>query len=149
MGYDLYGTNAKSEKGDYFRNNVWWWRPLAEFVTDRCEVSSPDDWFHNSGHKVTAEEANQISEILNGLLSHGAVATYEKEYTTRLAELPDDVCDICHGVGVRNDEVVRGTCNACLGKGTVRPWATNYPFSEENVREFAEFCEQSGGFEIH
>ena len=23
-----------------------------------------------------------------------------------------------------------------------------YPFSEENVREFAIFCEESGGFEI-
>jgi len=29
-----------------------------------------------------------------------------------------------------------------------RKWESSYPFEIDNVREFAEFCEQSGGFEI-
>jgi hypothetical protein len=29
MGMDVYGKEPKSDKGEYFRNNVWWWRPLA------------------------------------------------------------------------------------------------------------------------
>ena len=27
-------------------------------------------------------------------------------------------------------------------------WAKNYPFSEDNVREFSKFCRESGGFYI-
>ena len=30
-----------------------------------------------------------------------------------------------------------------------KKWEGSYPFNEENVKEFAEFCEQSGGFEIY
>ena len=49
---------------------------------------------------------------------------------------------------IRNDEYVKGQCNGCQGKGSVRPFSTNYPFDLENLKEFADFCEQSGGFEI-
>ena len=27
MGMDVYGRNRCSKEGEYFRNNVWWWRP--------------------------------------------------------------------------------------------------------------------------
>ena len=36
MGFDLYG-NSNSE---YFRNNVWWWRRLADYV---CEFTGVVD----------------------------------------------------------------------------------------------------------
>jgi DnaJ-class molecular chaperone len=149
MGYDLHGLGAKSSKGEYFRNNVWWWRPLAEFVTDRCAVSDPQGWFHNGGHEVSEDEARQIAETLKDLIALGEVKDYERRYTEYLQNMPDEECDICHGAGVRNDRIIRGTCNGCNGKGTMRPFRTNYPFSEENVREFADFCEQSGGFSIN
>ena len=60
MGMDLSGFNPKSEKGDYFRNNCWWWRPLWDFVCDNVDVITDDDasgdklrvtfllFFHNS-----------------------------------------------------------------------------------------------------
>jgi hypothetical protein len=32
MGMDVYG-----ESGNYFRNNVWWWRPLANY----CQAIAP------------------------------------------------------------------------------------------------------------
>ena len=34
------------------------------------------------------------------------------------------------------------------GIGKVDSFGTHYPFSADNVKEFAEFCEESGGFEI-
>ena len=37
MGMDVYGENPKNEKGEYFRNNVWWWRPLGDFVCSNYE----------------------------------------------------------------------------------------------------------------
>jgi hypothetical protein len=47
-----------------------------------------------------------------------------------------------------NGEYEEKKCNACGGKGKKRPWTCSYPFCEENVREFAEFCMESGGFSI-
>lgn len=149
MGYDLYGIAATSSKGEYFRNSIWWWRPLAEFVVERCDVTAPGEWFHNGGHEVTASEAHRIAETLKDLIALGEVADFAGLYAERLAQLPGEECRICHGAGIRNDEAVRGTCNACRGKGTVDSFSKNYPFSEENVREFAEFCEHSGGFSIN
>ena len=28
------------QSGTYFRNNVWWWRPLAEYVIEHTKVST-------------------------------------------------------------------------------------------------------------
>jgi len=44
MGFDIYGSSPKSEKGKYFRNSVWWWRPLAEFVLEHCDVPVSVDY---------------------------------------------------------------------------------------------------------
>jgi hypothetical protein len=71
--------------GDYFRNNVWWWRPLASYVI-----------------KFTGciDESDQVAK--------------------------DKWDDIWNS----------------------RKWNASYPFSVENVKEFAEFCRFSGGFKI-
>tara|TARA_Y100000310_G_C20529152_1_gene737568 strand:- start:705 stop:905 length:201 start_codon:yes stop_codon:yes gene_type:complete len=39
-------------------------------------------------------------------------------------------------------------CNGCNGTGKKDNWAKSYPFDEDNVRRFANFCANSGGFEI-
>jgi hypothetical protein len=148
MGFDLFGVTPTSVQGQRFRNNVWYWRPLADYVVQQCCID-PNGWFHNGGHSVSEEQARAIAAMLDRLLSSGQVKAYEADYTERLAKLPDEQCDICVGTGVRSDEIVCGTCNACRGKGSVPAWARNYPFSEENVREFAEFCRYSGGFTIN
>lgn len=150
MGFDVYGKSPISEKGEYFRNNVWFWGPLATFVLEYCDV--PEDeaeyWGSNDGQIVSAATAYKIAERLDSLLRSGMVKKYEQEREKWLESLPNKKCDLCHGTGYRNDEYMKGTCNGCLGKGTVRPWETNYPFYEENVEEFMEFCRESGGFEI-
>ena len=147
MGFDLFGTNAVSEKGEYFRNNVWWWRPLADYVVDRCNLDG-EGWFDNRGHEVSATTAQQIAKTLDELAARGAVRDYQKEYMAQLDALPDQQCSLCNGSGVRSDEFVKGACNACKGAGHVPAWPRHYPFSEENVRAFADFCRDSGGFAI-
>jgi hypothetical protein len=76
---------------------------------------------------------------------------------------PNIDCWICNGTGDRpgwvyyengqrkfTDEWSQhcNGSNACQGKGKVRPTNTFYPFRVKNVKEFAEFCRHSGGFEI-
>ena len=149
MGFDLNGLNATSERGEYFRNNNWYWRPLANYVVDHCAVDPEDVWFYNSGHTVPAEQARAIADTLDSLLASGQVRAFAAEYARLLAKLPDEQCDLCLGSGVRADETAQGTCNVCRGHGTVSAFARNYPFSVENVREFADFCRHSGGFTIN
>ena len=42
MGMDVFGLAPKEEKGEYFRNNVWWWRPLWDFVAQIDELYSEE-----------------------------------------------------------------------------------------------------------
>jgi hypothetical protein len=150
MGFDIYGINAKSEKGEYFRSSVWGWRPLADYVLEHVEIPEAEHqyWHSNDGQKVSEETALKIATVLNEKLQSGAVKQYEEEYTKELEALPLVTCGLCKGSGKRNDEFVQGTCNGCSGTGKTKDWRMHYPFSEEYVREFAEFCEESGGFTI-
>ena len=44
MGFDISSTgNHKTPKGEYFRNNVWWWRPLAQYIIDHTNCVNEDD----------------------------------------------------------------------------------------------------------
>jgi hypothetical protein len=151
MGFDVFGVAARSEKGEYFRNNVWWWRPLADFVLEHVDIpeDDPELWHSNSGYEVSAASALQIAITLEELIAIGLTARYEKEYKEELASLPLERCEFCQGTGKRDDEFVQGKCNACNGRGERESFQLNYPFEESNVKEFAEFCRESGGFRIH
>jgi len=152
MGFDLFGRNAKVDKGEYFRNNVWWWRPLWDYVCEVCEDILTEEDIEAGGfndcHEIDEDKASRIAQRLFELIEEGYVEKYSRNHKKSLKELPDEVCEFCSGTGKRNDRFVKGQCNACKGKGEVRPFQTNYPFDIENVKEFAEFCRDSGGFEI-
>ena len=103
--------------GVYFRNNVWYWRPLWDYVCKNvCSLTEEDqDHGHsNSGHQVSEEKAITIAGVLYAMLESGAVKEAEDLHMEAENAIEDP----------------------------------SYPFSEENVREFAIFCEESGGFEI-
>jgi hypothetical protein len=146
MGFDVYGRAPRSKKGEYFRNNVWWWRPLADYVLYRVDIPESDsvEWHSNGGYEVSAESAAKIAERLTGLLKEGEVAAFARERKDHLRNLPVEQCAVCKGK--RRHGAI--DCVHCGGKGRVRPWATNYPFTAKNVADFAAFCRESGGFTI-
>jgi len=117
--------------GDYFRNNVWWWRPLANYViqfTGCIDESDQVAWSENGGHEVDDQTAKQI---------HNQLKKFCKSVEKRLGKpnlAPADFPKADH------DEWER-----IYHK---RKWNASYPFSVENVKEFAEFCRFSGGFKI-
>ena len=59
MGFDIYGLQPENEKGKYFRNNVWGWKPLADYVLSYTEVPEKESkyWYTNDGQKVSKETA--------------------------------------------------------------------------------------------
>lgn len=149
MGFDLIGRKAKNKQGKYWRNNVWWWRPLAQYVLENIELPEKQtDWFMNNGCKVSKISSEKIAEKLQKLVNSGATNKYSKKYKADLKKLPLIKCFICKGTGKRNDENVKGKCNGCNGKGKTKDWATYYTFSVENVKEFIIFAKNSGGFKI-
>lgn len=153
MGFDLYGVKPKNEKGKYFRNNVWYFRPLWAFIVAKCDdilkVKQAEAGQFNDGVLITANQVRKIAQRLNELVMLGDVKKYEEDRNASLKVLPYEICEFCHGSGKRNDEYVKGKCNACVGKGKVHSRSCDYDFTEENVIEFIEFAENSGGFRIY
>ncbi len=172
MGMDITGNNPTTKKGEYFRNNVWWWRPLADFCINRYadEVGfDGEGWHYNDGNGLNAEQAEQLARLIRADLDDGSVALYEKKYNEMRADLPRQVCSICDGAGIRTDEVgvdmgqptkelkpevqiltgrTHGWCNGCDGVGSTEHWLAGYPFEVSNVQEFCDFLEGCGGFSI-
>lgn len=138
--------------GYYFRNNVWWWRPLWAYVCTEVapDILTTDDKEHgsyNDFHCINAIKANYIADKIEELDAVGEIDAFEERYNESQKALPKQKCPHCEGSGVRNDEYVKGPCNACK-EGLRDHWSSHYPFSAENVREFAKFARSSGGFEI-
>ena len=138
--------------GYYFRNNVWFWRPLWSYI---CEEVAPNILTdedkvrgeYNDSHLINAVKAIYIADKIDELDAAGELEAFEERYKTSQEALPKETCDICNGSGVRNDEYVKGKCNACED-GMRESWTKSYPFETDNVREFAKFARASGGFEI-
>ena len=112
----------KAVPGHYFRNNVWWWRPLWQCIGSSCDdILSEDDitgGYYNDGYKISKEQAVGIAERMKSLIDNGTIKDYKLEYDKSLKELPED------------------------------DFMRNYSFTVENLQEFICFCESSGGFEI-
>lgn len=171
MGMDVIGVKPKNEKGEYFRNNVWWWRPLAGFIRDTYPdiAEKCDGWDYNGGDGLDEENSTELARLIREDLANGKVAEWESQYNEWRAEQPRENCSHCEATGIRRDKVGRengmpdkelspevkiltgrefGWCNGCDGVGTTENWNAQYPFSKENVEEFAEFLEACGGFQI-
>ena len=152
-------------KGVYFRNNVWWWRKLAQYVYDNTgEVSEKDYdlWHENSGHEVGEDSSIRIADTLEALIKHGHTAEYQMIVEESMAVAEKHNAEIEKQMLSLRKLVIEMT-----GKEDIAPadypkaqhdlweelyssksWADSYPFSVENVQRFADFSRHSGGFEI-
>tara|TARA_Y100001938_G_C8053216_1_gene413028 strand:+ start:887 stop:1369 length:483 start_codon:yes stop_codon:yes gene_type:complete len=160
MGMDLSGVSPISSKGEYFRNNCWWWRPLWNFIHS-LDILTEDEYesgHYNDGQRIGKVKSKLISKRLTELLDNGEVKKYEEGYNEYLNSLPLEDCEYCEGDGIRTWEDGDKDCNVCNTEwtrkdgvpiGKKKPFETSYPFDEENVREFRDFVKDSGGFEIY
>jgi hypothetical protein len=170
MGMDVSGKNPKADAGVYFRRNVWGWHPLATLV---CKLAPRitchcKRWHSNDGDGLNATNATRLAAVLDTALASGKVAMLVALRVAQLRRLPDLTCTWCDGTGVRGDSVGRengmdkrtiddvrhprhgqtGWCNVCDGRGSKRPSETFYRVREADIREFADFVKNSGGFRI-
>jgi hypothetical protein len=159
MGMDIHGRNPTGERGAYFRNNVWWWHPLADYcITVAPDICEPcKAWHYNEGDGLDAAGAVALADALENEISAKRTVAFERRYTSEREMAPNEPSDICAGTGMRTLGPHRSAgdlkeggikCNKCQGAGYVRPWASNYEFSTENVTAFVAFLRDSGGFVI-
>jgi hypothetical protein len=103
--------------GIYFRNNVWWWRPLWDYVYSVCPDILGGGRYHgghgNGGTEFSDKEAKEIAAQLFKEIENGDTDAYAELYRIKTE---DDKYE--------------------------------YPFDIENVKAFATFCKDSGGFQI-
>jgi len=89
-----------------------------------------------------------IADRLKTLHKDGTILKHQIEREAYLEGLDKEKCTICNGTGQRNDEIIKGECNSCKGEGKRESWESHYPFETDFTLQFANFCEQSGGFSI-
>jgi hypothetical protein len=157
-----------TNKGVYFRNNVWWWRKLADYIMEHTKCVDENDfdkWQENGGHEVDDETANQIANQLEHLIKTGHAEKYKEEidneikqaeeHNNKVQKLLDELrSEVAKIVG---DEKAEKLAPADYPEPLNKKWweitnktdyRANYPFSIDNVKEFIEFARNSGGFRI-
>ena len=143
--------------GVHFRNNIWGWKPLWSFVAKVCDdiltEKDIEQGGFNNGHRISKTKANRIAKRLHKMIKKSDVKAYEFARNRHLDSLEQIDCVLCDATGRRKEPPNTGAgdymeCNRCNGTGKKDCWEKDYPFSEDNVRQFANFCANSGGFEI-
>ena len=165
MGFDISGLNPKNKKGEYFRNNVWYWRPLAQYVLEETKVidkKDQDSWHYNDCHEVSKEQAEQIAKQLDHLVKSGHCKKFAQAWEKRREKIEKHNEQVEKELQKHSEEVKTRLNDEGLApidfpkedKDILdkiyekRNSDGSYPFTEENVKEFSEFCKNSGGFTI-
>lgn len=164
------GSNPKSTKGEYFRNNIWWWGPLWDYCkTVAPVICKPCDGEYNNGDGLDHVRAAALSDLLRKEIETGRCSLWEKEFEEYILSIPKIPCTYCETTGVRTDKVgveegmperileedqalklgrTTGWCNGCDGEGERSDSLSWYRFDVKNVENFADFLEACGGFRI-
>ena len=151
--------------GEYFRNNIWWWRRLAQYVYENTDEISEDDyglWHENSGHEVDEVTALRIADRLDELIKQGHTAEYQLQVEEAMAHAEEHNKGVEEKMKALREKVIKLTGDKDIAPAdypeiqskewdflySQKSWDDSYPFSVENVQRFSNFCRQSGGFEI-
>ena len=151
--------------GVYFRNNCWWWRPLANFMIAHCDWLTQEQQkrlHDNSGFEFSEHEATTIADTLQKKVDDGTASRREKEN-----ELERKVAEAWNkGLQEKQDELGEQAKKE-TGNPRIVPqdypghiytkwsalqkqhnWNSSYPFREENIKEFIKFLRECGGFQV-
>jgi len=157
--------NYTSQSGTYFRNNVWWWRPLADYVLEYTKVIPEDRkecWGYNDCCIINQKEAEMISQQLDHLIKTGHTKKFEKDYEIERKKLEkhNDKVEKQLEAFCKSVEKKLRTTNLAPNQFPEndkkkwdsiykrKKWGASYPFSVANVKEFSDFCKNCGGFTI-
>tara|TARA_X000001382_G_C3159953_1_gene175873 strand:- start:832 stop:1461 length:630 start_codon:yes stop_codon:yes gene_type:complete len=158
--------NEKENPGVYFRNNVWWWRPLWTYACDICEQHMSEKDLaagdYNDGYVINKETAMQMAISLTTAEHDGSLDMYVKMYNKEFDKARANNKEVKRLKEELNQTVIEATGNKdtypALYKGKHKKlfeeltekenWGGHYPFHKDNAIAFRKFVEESGGFRI-
>jgi hypothetical protein len=173
MGMAVCGNNPSSKTGEYFEAAGLLWLPLAQisqhFAPEVCAACKY--WDSNDGDGLDADGARRLAVALEQALVAGQIDAYLAERAQYLATLPNEVCQLCGGTGVRRDALgiedkqpervidqpghprhgETGWCNGCDGRGWNENWTDEDGGNtdRETVTRWIAFLKDCGGFSIN
>jgi len=152
--------------GYYFRNNVWYWRPLWDFVCSTCDdiltEKDMEGGSFNDGHKISKTKAMKIASRLRKMDKLGTLKKSEdiykkqkihcdehnKKVQKKMDSLKNEVVELTKDKNIAPKDFPRLYKKEWDRLYNQKKWTSSYPFDAQNVRAFIIFCENSGGFII-
>jgi len=158
MGMDVSGIKPTSEKGIYFRANVWSWRPIHSLMAmanarNKYMLMTQEQWEsmdHNDGAGLqTQKECNDLADALESILKNNKelrefgfiVSAKEDEIKIRFPLTGDDdemAIDIRNGSFVSNTKTIPTEYKT-----------SPYSVSLSHAKEFVVFLRECGGFSVY
>lgn len=133
MGMDVYGRNPKSKDGEYFRANVWSWRPIHELIEKANVLPQKmlEEMAFNDGAGPDDEQALLLAAAIENM-----------------TEGMDD--DNTFILSTEIDGPIAAIISSFQREGIeiISPRGPVYSADVSHVRKFARFCKQSGGFKV-
>lgn len=133
MGMDVFGKAPKSEAGTYFRANIWSWRPIHELI-EQANVL-PQKIVENMGFNDGAGPDEQQALLLAAQLE-------------TMLEGMDDEHEFMLSSEIDGPVAVMLAQFKDQGVEIISPRGPVYSAGVDHVREFIQFCRDSGGFEV-
>lgn len=152
--------------GYYFRNNVWWWRPLANLITVLNEDWLTDEQKErlqdNSGFEFSELEAIKIKLSLENVINNGWLKKAEEQWKKEAKQAELWNAQIKEQMEKLKKQAIKETAKANIIPRDYPPhlklkwdklWksedkTSSYPVSLKNVKNFVAFLNECGGFKV-
>lgn len=134
MGMDVWGCAPSSEKGKYFRANIWSWRPIQSLVQELCSDLLDETTLTRIGVNVGAGSRDPA-------VCREMASRFERwmEHHTSGHELD---------LGLRVTKDGRFVSEADVAASASLELMTPYRIEDEHLKEWVEFLRDCGGFEV-
>ena len=151
--------------GIYFRNNVWWWRPLADLVIKLCKLLDEKQKEHlhdNGGYKYDEATAHYIADTLEAFVKSPVTKRSEIEHKKAMkkaeahnkkVQVKLDALRVKAIARTKNKNIVPRDYPKDLNDKwesiyRERDHTDSYPFALKNVKAFIKFLRECGGFSV-
>ena len=169
--WDLQNKFRDANPGEYFRANVWGWRPIWEFVCEVCpDILTEEDYTkgqYNDNHLIEADRARDIAKRLREKMDlardrqkkYEAEAPNKEKFNTMLENAatfifekiskPKSELITCPGDMQIHDPENYKRWETLINYNNIKFDEMSYPIDADFIEEFANFAEHSGGFRIN
>ena len=165
MGMDVYGRKPKNETGEYFRANVWSWRPIywlcfSSIIRHEEETGYddliPDKTFrgmeYNDGYGLRSDrKCNLLSDYLQDVVDiffKPSEFPFEHEFSDNFKWGVDKDAEFYIDVGFYADKegkfLSKEECKDPNIEGKYSP----YRLDKDHIQEFIGFLRNCGGFRV-